>query len=89
VITRLKGVLTKAEHGLVKSERSSRGRDLIKQVKIELVENGRGILESAIKAITKRKIISIHTDLSTGTGERVIIFILDRPPYLSEAEQYP
>jgi uncharacterized protein YbcI len=80
VITRLKGVLTKAELKLVKSERNSRGRDLIKQVRIELIESGRPILDSEVKAITRRRIVSLHTDISTGTGERVIIFVLDRPP---------
>jgi uncharacterized protein YbcI len=80
VIVRLKGVLTKAEHALVKSDRSVRARELIKQVRIELIENGRPILEEMIKDITKRKVRSLHTDISTETGERLIVFSLDKAP---------
>jgi uncharacterized protein YbcI len=80
IIVRLKGVLTKAEHNLAKSSKDSRGRDLIKQVRIELIENGRPILESAIKSITRRKVRSLHADISTVSGEKVIIFSLDKPP---------
>ena len=80
VIVRLKGVLTKAEHALVKSDRSVRARELIKQVRIELIENGRPILEEMIRGITKRKVRSLHTDVSTETGERLIVFSLDKAP---------
>ncbi len=80
VIIRQKGALTKAEHSLVKSERNVRARELIKQVRSELVENGRPLLEDMIKGIMRRKIKSLHTDLSTVTGEKIIIFTLDRVP---------
>ena len=80
VIIRQKGALTRAEHSLVKSERNHRARELIKQVRIELIENGRPLLEDMIKGIMRRKIRSLHTDLSTATGEKVIVFTLDRAP---------
>jgi uncharacterized protein YbcI len=80
VIIRQKGSLTRAEHALVKSERNDRARELIKQVRCELLENGRPLLEDMIKSIMRRKIRSLHTDLSTSTGEKVIIFILDKEP---------
>ncbi|MBN1577061.1 MAG: DUF2294 domain-containing protein [Chitinispirillaceae bacterium] len=80
IIIRQKGALTRAEHSLVKSERNDRARELIKQVRIELMENGRPLLEDMIKVIMRRKIKSLHTDLSTVTGEKVIIFTLDRAP---------
>lgn len=80
VIVRLKGVLTKAELNLVKSDRNVRARELIKQVRIELIENGRSFLEDMIKGITRRKIRSLHTDVSTITGEKLIVFSLDRAP---------
>lgn len=78
IIVRLKGVLTKAEHALVKSDRSFRARELIKQVRIELIENGRSILEDMIREIVRRKVRSLHTDISTETGERLIVFTLDK-----------
>jgi uncharacterized protein YbcI len=79
IITRLTGVLTKAEIKLMKSDRNTRARELIKQVKIELIEGGRGTLETAVRNITKRKVRSLHTDISTTKGEKIIIFILDKP----------
>lgn len=79
VITRLRGVLTQAEMKLMKSERKARGRELIKQVRSELIENARSILDSVIKTITKRKVRTLHTDISTTNGEKIIVFILDRP----------
>jgi uncharacterized protein YbcI len=82
VIVRLKGVLTKAEHKLIKSDRNVRARELIKQVRIELIEDGRSILEDLIKSVLRRKVRSLHTDISTETSEKIIIFTLDRPPEL-------
>lgn len=80
VIIRLKGVLTKAELQLIKTDRNDRARDLIKQVRMELVENGRPLLEDIVKEILRRKIRSLHSDLSTRTGEKIIMFTLDRVP---------
>ncbi len=82
VLVRLKGVLTKAEHKLIKSDRNARARELIKQVRIELIENGRSILEDILKSVLRRKVKSLHTDISTETGEKMILFTLDRPPEL-------
>lgn len=78
VIIRLIGVLTKAERALVKSDRNVRARELIKQVRNELIENGRPILEDMIRNITRRKVKSLHTDISTITGEKFIILTLDK-----------
>ena len=79
-LVRLRDVLTQAEHQLVQTGETGKGRDLIKQVRIQLLEKGRPLLEKVIEDITKRKIISMHTDISTLTSERVIIFTLDSPP---------
>ena len=72
VIVRLKGILTPAEHQLVKAE----GVELLKQVRTKLLETGRGQLEKAVQEITGLPVISIHSDLSTKTGERIIVFVL-------------
>jgi uncharacterized protein YbcI len=85
VITRLKGVLTKGEIQLIRDNKNSKGRELIKQVRIELLENARPILESMIRAITRRKIRSLHTDISTTCGEKLIVFTLDKKPGLDHA----
>jgi uncharacterized protein YbcI len=78
ILVRLKGILTKGEYSLAKSDHPSRGRALIKQVRIEMIENSRHILETKIKEITRRKVKTLHIDISTVNGEKVIVFVLDR-----------
>ncbi|MHB9068743.1 MAG: Na-translocating system protein MpsC family protein [Sedimentisphaerales bacterium] len=77
VLVRLKGVLTQAEYQLAKAAESTKGRELIKQVRIELLEKGRPLLEAVVESITKAKVKSLHTDISTATGERIILFTLE------------
>ncbi len=76
ILVRLKGVLTKAEQQLAASQDPSNGKKLIKQVRRELLEGGKSLLEASIKEITGQEVLSLHTDISTTTGERVIIFTL-------------
>ncbi|MFP4385485.1 MAG: DUF2294 domain-containing protein [Spirochaetia bacterium] len=78
ILVRLKGVLTRAEQQLVRSKESRQGRQLIKQVRRELIEEGRSLLEPMIREITGIDVVSLHTDISTKTGERVIIFTLEK-----------
>ena len=78
VLVRLKGVMTPAELQLAASE-NPRGRELIKQVRHELLEKGRPLLEAVLRAVTGRRVASLHTDISTRTGERVIVFTLPSP----------
>jgi len=80
VLVRLQGVLTPAEKQLAKVDEDTRGRALIKQVRVELLERGKILLETIIQDITGKKVKSLHTDISTSTGERVIIFTLDSCP---------
>ncbi len=75
VLVRLQGVLTKAEEQLAKS---ADGVELIKKVRSTLVENGKPILFQVIGDITGVKVLDLHTDISTATGERVFVFMLDR-----------
>jgi len=74
IVVRLKGVLTKAEEQLTKNDD---GHLLIKQVRIMLLENARPLLEAIIYDITGSKVRSLHTDLSTDTNERIILFTLE------------
>ncbi len=84
VIVRLKGVLTPAEQRLAETVDPHRGRDLIKQLRSELIEHGRDMLESSILAILNIAVVSMHTDVSTRTGESVIVFTLASKPNLFE-----
>lgn len=80
VLVRLKGVMTPAEQQLTSAEDGARGRELIKQVRRELLEKCRPLLEAVILNLTGRKTVSLHTDISTVVGERVIVFTLESPP---------
>lgn len=79
-LVRLQGVLTTAEQMLARVEERSRGRDLIKQMRLELIEHGRSLLEAAIRDILGVGVVSLHTDVSTNTGESIIVFTLDAKP---------
>ncbi|MCX7725229.1 MAG: DUF2294 domain-containing protein [Chitinispirillaceae bacterium] len=77
VFVRLQGVLTPAEKQLASAPDTFAGRKLIKEVRQELIEKARFLLEAIIFDILGTKVKSLHTDISTATGERVIIFTLE------------
>src|SRR4051812_14435575 len=68
VVVRLKGVLTAAEQHLVKTLPLEKGRDLLKQVRSQLLEIARPTLVSMVQAITGTDVLSLHHDISTLTG---------------------
>jgi len=77
VLVRLKNVLTRAEHQLASPGDTPEGRALIKKVRTTLLEKGRPLLEAVVGSITTRKVVSLHTDISTVTGERIILLTLE------------
>lgn len=81
VLVRLKNVLTQAELRLADVDGHKDGRELIKRVRITLLEQGRHLLETVIESILGVKVRSLHTDISTVTGERVILFSLASTPH--------
>ena len=83
VLVRLMGILTPAEKNLAKIEDSRHGRELIKQVRNELLEKARPQLDAIIRDVTGEEIESLHTDISTKTGERVILFTLENAPEMN------
>src|SRR5687767_11898134 len=87
LVVRLQGVLTAAEQHLVRSLSADKGRDLLKQVRTQLIETARGVLEALIEEVTGVKALSLHHDISTSTGEEVVIFTLAEPPLLREGRR--
>ena len=85
ILVRLKGVLTPAELKLAEAEERDRGRYLLKQVRQELIQHGRPLLDAVVKEILGVDPISLHTDISAKTGERIIVFTLDNPPKFSDS----
>ncbi len=84
LVVRLEGVLTAAEQQLVKSLPVEKGRDLLKQVRIQLMETARPIIEAMIQEVTGVKVLSLHHDISTKTGEEVVLFTLAESPLFRE-----
>ncbi len=86
LVVRLQGVLTAAEQHLAKSLPCEKGRDLLKQVRIHLIETSRPIMAAMIEKITGVKVVSMHHDISTTTGEEVVLFTLAHSPDFREAK---
>lgn len=80
LVVRLQGVLTAAEQQLVGSLPADKGRDLLKQVRSQLIEMARPSLEAIMIEVTGAKVVSLHHDISTITGEEIVIFTLDTAP---------
>jgi uncharacterized protein YbcI len=87
LMVRLTGVLTAAEEQLVKSLPSSKGRDLLKEVRTQLIETARPVMEAMIEEVTGVKVLSLHHDISTVTAEEVVVFTLATPPCFREAKK--
>ena len=87
LVVRLQGVLTAAEQQLVKSLPAEKGRGLLKQVRTQLMETARSALETMVQGITGTKVVSLHHDISTLTGEEVVLFALAEPPIFREAKR--
>ena len=93
---RLQGVLTPAERQLIAPREESaeagtgsgngnghengNGRSLLKQVRAHMVSTGRGRLESIVEESVGVKLVSVHHDISTITGEELLVFSLAEPP---------
>ena len=87
VVVRLKGVLTIAEKHLVKQLPAEKGRDLLKQVRTHLIETARPVMEEMVQKVTGQEVISLHHDISTTTGEEVILFTLESAPKFREPKK--
>jgi uncharacterized protein YbcI len=87
LVVRMQGVLTAAEQHLVKAHQAGKGRDLLKQVRIQLIEAARPILEAMIQEVTGVMVLSLHHDISTVTGEEVVLFTLSKAPLFRETKK--
>ena len=87
LVVRLQGVLTAAEQHLVKSLPAEKGRDLLKQVRTHLIETARPIMEVLIQEVTGVEALTMHHDVSTVTGEEVVLFTLAALPDFREPKK--
>ena len=73
ILIRLKRVLTPAEEKLA---RDTAGQRLVKEMRKQLIEGSRNMLDEMILDLTGVQVISLHSDISVKTGERIFCFTL-------------
>ena len=74
IIIRLKGFLSQSEQKLAEN---SQGVELLKKVRTMLFENSREYLVDLMKEVADVNVISTHSDVSTRTGEKIIVITVD------------
>src|SRR5437879_2490905 len=87
LVVRLQGVLTAAEQQLVKALPAEKGRDLLKQVRTQLIETARPVMEAMVQEVTGAEVLSLHHDISTVTGEEIVLFTLSESPHFRELKK--
>ncbi|GLG02308.1 hypothetical protein Alches_23490 [Alicyclobacillus hesperidum subsp. aegles] len=73
IIVSLRGILSTAEYTLCETRD---GMLSVKRTRTSLVESGIDELKDIIHRITGEEVTSFFTDLSTRTGERIMVFRL-------------
>jgi uncharacterized protein YbcI len=74
ILVRLRGVLTPAEMKLAENRE---GQALVKETRRQLFETSRTLLDEIVHQVLGCELISLHTDMSTKTGERVVVITVD------------
>jgi len=87
LVVRQSEVLTAAEQHLVKSLTPEKGQNLLKQVRTHLIETARPVMEAMVEEITGVKVLTLHHDISTVTGEEVVLFTLVESPALRDVKK--
>ena len=75
IVVRLKGMLTPAEQQLTKT---AEGVELIKKMRSTIIDNAKAEFSRVITNSTGVAVRDILTDISTASGERIFVFILER-----------
>lgn len=75
ILFRLKGVLTPAESALAQKRE---GQELVKEMRRQLNEAARPHFEGIVRNVLGLEVISLHTDMSVKTAERIIVLVVDK-----------
>ena len=73
LVISLSGILTPAEYKLCDTKE---GLLSVKRIRSDLLESGRDYLGTVIGELTGEHVTGFHTDISTRTGERIMVFRL-------------
>jgi uncharacterized protein YbcI len=60
---------------------------VLTEVRTQLIETARPVLEALVKEATGARVLSLHHDIGTVTGEEVVIFTLAELPQLRETKK--
>jgi uncharacterized protein YbcI len=74
ILIRLRGILTPAESMLAKEPK---GRALVKETRRQLLEASKSHIEQIVHDVLDLELVSLYTDMSTETAERVIVLVID------------
>ena len=74
ILVRLQGLMTPAEHKLAAT---NEGRSLLKEMRRRLFEEAREAIEGLVRTIVGCEVVSLHTDMSTKTGELIVVLVVD------------
>lgn len=74
VVVKLQGILSPAERQL---SHENGGVELIKKMRTRLIESSSEDLSGLVTEVTGIEVVSMHTDISARTGERIFVFSLD------------
>lgn len=74
ILVIIDGFLSPSEQKIAEN---NQGIKLIKDMRTVLFENTRDHLEELIKDIVNVRVISTHSDVSTKTGEKIIVLTID------------
>ncbi|MFO8098981.1 MAG: DUF2294 domain-containing protein [Salinibacter sp.] len=74
VVVKLQGILSPAEQQL---SHENGGVELIKKMRTRLIESSSDTLSDLVTDETGVGVVSMHTDISARTGERIFVFTLE------------
>lgn len=74
ILVRLRGLMTPAEQKLAAT---TEGRELVKEMRRQLFESSQPLLADMVRDVVDCELISLHTDMSTKTGERIVVLVVD------------
>ena len=74
ILVRLRGILTPAEQKLAESRE---GVLMVKDMRRQLFETSRPFMADMVRQITGCRMVSLHTDMCTGSGERIVVLVID------------
>ncbi len=74
IIVRMEGFFSVSEQKLARND----GVEMVKRYRTMLFENEEERFRNIIENIINSKVVSVHSDVSTRTGEKIIVLTIDQ-----------